>query len=297
MPSRPIWRGHLRVALVSCPVALYTANRERGTLRFHLINPETGHRVRMITLDAETEQEVSRRDLVKGYEFKKDTYLILTDEDFESARIDSSSTLTVDKFVPAAAIDPIYYDTSYLLAPDGEVGKDVYLVLRQAIAESKRIALSRLVIARRERPVAIMALGRGLVAHTLHEAGDIVNIDDAFSEVPAAGADPEMVKLATQLIDRQTDKYAPSDMEDRYEARLRAVIEAKLKGEGIEPEPEEEPERGKVIDLASALRQSLRQGGKQTEEPPARPSRRPTAAKQAPAKRPAARKEPARRRA
>ena len=294
MPSRPIWRGHLRVALVSCPVALYTANRERGTLRFHLINPETGHRVRMATLDAETDQDVSRRDLVKGYEFKKDNYLILTDEDFESARIESSITLTVDKFVPAAAIDPIYYDTSYLLVPDGDTGKDVYLVLRQAIAQSKRIALSRIVIARRERPVAIMALGRGLVAHTLHEVADIVNIEDAFSDVPAAGADPEMVKLATQLIDRQTDKYVPSDTEDRYEARLRAVIEAKLKGEGIEPEPEEEPEQ---IDLMSALRQSLRQGGKQAEGPPARLGRQPTAAKKAPAKRPAARKEPARRRA
>src|SRR5689334_1202836 len=91
MPERPIWRGHLRLALVSCPVALYSAQDERGTLRFHLINPETGHRVRMITLDAETDQEVSRRDLVRGYEFRKDNYLKLTDEDFEKARIESSS--------------------------------------------------------------------------------------------------------------------------------------------------------------------------------------------------------------
>jgi DNA end-binding protein Ku len=91
---RPIWRGHLRLALVSCPVALYSANHDRGSLRFHLINPQTGHRVRMVTQDAETGDELSRQDLVKGYEFKKNTYLMLDDEDFERARIDSSSTMS-----------------------------------------------------------------------------------------------------------------------------------------------------------------------------------------------------------
>ena len=114
MAERPIWRGHLRLALVSCPVALYSARHERGNLRFHFINPQTGHRVRMITLDAETGEELSRGELVKGYEFKKDHYLIMTDEDFESARVESSSTMTVDKFVPGESINPIYYDSELL---------------------------------------------------------------------------------------------------------------------------------------------------------------------------------------
>src|SRR3979411_2905655 len=123
MAQRPIWRGHLRLALVSCPVALYHAKHDRGNIHFNLINPDTGNRIRMITQDAETQEELSRKDLVKGYEFKKDTYVILTDEDFESARVESSTTMKVDKFVDIASIDPIYYDASYYLAPDGKAGK------------------------------------------------------------------------------------------------------------------------------------------------------------------------------
>lgn len=130
MAQRPVWRGYFRLALVSCPVALYSAHRDSGNLRFHLINPKTGHRIKMITQDAETEEPVSRRDLVKGYEFKKDHYLLMTDEDFESARVESSTNMTVEKFVDADSIDPLYYDASYYVAPDGDAGKDVYTVLR-----------------------------------------------------------------------------------------------------------------------------------------------------------------------
>ena len=101
MPQRPVWRGHLRLALVSCPIALYSANHDRGSLHFNLINPATGNRIRMITQDAETGAPLSRSELVKGYEFKKDTYVIIGDEDFESARIDSSTMVKIDKFVDA----------------------------------------------------------------------------------------------------------------------------------------------------------------------------------------------------
>jgi DNA end-binding protein Ku len=259
MAARPIWRGHLRLALVSCPVALYNARHDRGNLRFHLINPKTGHRVRMITVDAESKEEVSRGELVKGYEFKKDHYLLLTEDDFESVRVDSSSTMTIEKFVPAESIDPIYYDSSYYLVPDGEAGEDVYAVLREAIAQSGRVALSRVVIARRERVIALMPMQKGLVAHTLLEERDINAPGALFDRADDIKYDPEMVKLATQLVDRQTAQYDPADMEDRYEARLRAVIEAKLKGEGIEPEAEQEADRGNVIDLMAALKRSLGQ--------------------------------------
>src|ERR1700761_550415 len=134
MPQRPIWRGHLRLALVSCPVALYSANHDRGSLHFNLINPKTGKRIRLITQGAETGGTLSRNDLAKGYEFKKDSYIIIGDEDFESARIESSSTIKIEKFVDANSIDPIYFDASYYLAPDGDAGEDVYVVLRDAIA-------------------------------------------------------------------------------------------------------------------------------------------------------------------
>lgn len=256
MAQRPIWRGYLQLSLVTCPVAMYAANHDRGSLHFNLINPKTGNRVRMITQDAETEEELSRKDLVKGYEFKKDTYVILTDEDFESARVESSTTMKVDKFVDVASIDPIYYDASYYLAPDGKAGKDVYNVLRDAVEKTGKMGLARVVLARRERAVGIVPMGKGLVAHTLHEERDLNNAADVFDDADGKN-DAEMVKLATQLIERQTGKYDPADVEDRYEARLRDVIDAKLKGEGIQPMDEEAPDRGNVIDLMAALRQSL----------------------------------------
>jgi DNA end-binding protein Ku len=257
MAQRPIWRGYLQLSLVTCPVAMYAANHDRGSLHFNLINPKTGNRVRMITQDAETEEELSRKDLVKGYEFKKDTYVIVTDQDFESARVQSSTTMKVDKFVDIASIDPIYYDASYYLAPDGKAGKDVYAVLRDAVANTGKMGLARVVIARRERAVGIVPMGKGLVAHTLHEERDLNNAHEVFDDSPGGKSDAEMVTLATQLIERQTGEYDPADVEDRYEARLRDVIDAKLKGEGIPPMDEEEPDRDNVIDLMAALRQSL----------------------------------------
>lgn len=256
MELRPTWRGHLRLALVSCPVALYPATHDRANLHFNMINPKTGHRVRMITRDAETDEELSRSDLVKGYQFKKDHYLIMEDTDFEAARIDSSSVLAIEKFVPAASIDPIYFDTSYYLAPDGDAGADVYLVLHTAIAKAGMVALSRVVMAQRERVVALAVHENGMVAHTLHEARDLNAQADVFADVPAGKADPEMVKLAQQLIQRQIGAFDPADWEDRYETRLRKVIDAKLKGEGVEMEAQED-DRSNVIDLMAALKQSL----------------------------------------
>ena len=124
MPARPIWRGHLRLALVSCPVGLWNAKHERNTIRFNMINPETGNRIRMKTVDAETDQEVQRRDLVKGYEFRKDQYILLNDADFDSVKVESSSVMNIEKFVESDSIDPIYFSSSYYLAPDGDAARD-----------------------------------------------------------------------------------------------------------------------------------------------------------------------------
>ena len=201
--QRPIWRGHLRLALVSCPIALNSVRQASAELHFHFINPKTGNRVRMVTLDAGTEKEVERSDLVKGYEFKKDTYVLLDDADFERAKIDSSTVLNIDKFVPAETIDPVYYDTSYFMLPDGEAGEDVYAVLREAIGRTGKVALSRLVIARRERSVAVMPLGKGLVVHTLVDPKELHDPEEAFAELAGPKPDAAMVKLATQLVERQ----------------------------------------------------------------------------------------------
>jgi DNA end-binding protein Ku len=251
MASRPIWRGHLRLALVSCPVALYNARHDRSNIRFNLINPETGNRIRMITQDAETGDELQRRDLVKGYEFKKDQYVLLTDEDFDSVKVESSSVMTVEKFVDTGSIDPMYYDASYFVAPDGKAGTDVYAVLREAIAKTGKTALAR---------VALRPMGEGLMAHTLHEDRDLNSPKELFDELSGVKVDPEMVQLATQLIQRQAGKYDPGDLEDRYETRLRAMIDAKLKGEGIDLEADVTPPgETNVVDLMTVLKQSLGQ--------------------------------------
>lgn len=286
MATRPIWRGHLRLALVTCPIALHSVIRASGELHFHYINPDTGHRVRMVTMDAETNEELSRRDLVKGYEFEKDRYVLLDDDDFAQAQIESSSTLAVDKFVDRDSIDPIWFDSSYYVAPDGDAGHDVYAVLRDAIAKTGQAALARVVIARRERPVAILPMGKGLVCHTLHEPRELNDAKPLFDDIADVTPDTEMVKLATQLIERQKGKFAPSDSEDRYEARLREVIAAKLRGEGITPQQEEAPARDNVIDLMAALKASLGSG----ERKPAPSRKAAPAPRKAPAKRSAARR-------
>jgi DNA end-binding protein Ku len=242
MGTRPIWRGHLRLALVSCPVALFSARHDRGAIHFHMINPETGNRIKMITEDAETGQELKRGDTTKG---------------FESVRVESSATMTVEKFVEANSIDPIYYDASYYLAPDGKAADDVYAVLREAIEKTGRVALTRVVIAQRERTIAIRPMNGGLVAHTLNEDRDLNSSAGLFEEVQRAKIDPEMVTLATQLIDRQTGRYDPADLEDRYETRLRAMIEAKVKGLKLEDDEEPEEAPSNVIDLMAALKRSL----------------------------------------
>jgi DNA end-binding protein Ku len=207
MALRPIWRGHLRLALVSCPVALYNARHDRASIRFSLINPETGTRIRMITQDAETGQELERRNLVKGYEFRKNQYLLLSDEELDSVKVESSSVMTIEKFIDAGSIDPMYYDSAYFIAPDGDAGRDVYAVLREAISRTGKTALSRVVVSQRERTIPLRPMVDGLMAHTLYEDRDLNNPRELFDDLATVKTDPEMVQLATQLVLRQAGNY------------------------------------------------------------------------------------------
>jgi DNA end-binding protein Ku len=237
-----------------------------------------------VTQDAETEQPLSRGDLVRGYEFDKDRYVILEDEDFDKAKIESSSVMTIDKFVDASEIAPVYFDSSYYVAPDGEAGQDVYAVLRRAMEESGKAGLSRVVIARRERAVVIMPMGAGMVVYTLHDKSEVNDPKALFDPIADETPDPAMVKLATQLIERQEGRFEPGDLEDRYETRLREVIAAKLKGEGIAPTAEPESRGDNVVDLMAALKASLGRGT--DSERPAAPKK--AAASHPPRKRAAA---------
>lgn len=272
MTPRAIWHGHLRLALVSCPVALFNARHDRAGVRFHLINPETGNRVKMITQDSVTGKPLDRAGLVKGYEISKDKYVVLTSEDLDSVKVESSSVLSIDKFVDAGDIDPIYYESCYYLAPDGKAGEDVYAVLREAITRTGKVALSRVVMSQRERTIALRPVPGGLMAHTLYEQRDINSAADLFDDVSAIKIDPEMVDLAAQLIRRQSRKYDPADLEDRYETRLRELIHAKAAGGHLLEPQEELAAPNNVIDLVAALKKSLAESG---ESPPASGRKKP----------------------
>ncbi|MBB3172315.1 DNA end-binding protein Ku [Endobacter medicaginis] len=258
-PTRAIWRGQLRLALVSCPIALHPSRQASEGLHFHFINPATGNRVRNVTLDAQTDDELERRDLQRGYEIGRDRYVLLDDEDFEAARIETSSVLKIDKFVPTGSIDPIWFDTAYYLAPDGsgrDAADDVFVVLRDAIGKAEMAALSRLVIARRERAVAVMRLGEGMVLYTLHDAREVADPAALFDGLGRHKAEAEMVKLATQLVERQSGRFEPDDTEDRYQTRLREIIAAKAEGAEVTA-PAAIEEDDNVVDLMAALRRSL----------------------------------------
>jgi DNA end-binding protein Ku len=189
-------------------------------------------------------------------------------------KVESSSVMNIEKFVEADSIDSIYYTSSYYLAPDGDAGRDVFAVLCKAIAETGKVALARVVIGQRERTIALRAMPGGLVAHTLDEQRDINDAQSVFGGAAEMKTDPEMVSLAKQLIQRQTTTYDPSDLEDRYETRLRAMIDAKLKGEGIDVSEPSEPDRTNVVDLMAALKKSLAQ-----EEAPKKAAQSPAPAK------------------
>lgn len=288
MAQRPIWRGHLRLALVSCPVALYSARHDRGAVKFNMLNPATGNRIKMVTQDAETGEPLSRGDTVKGYEYAKHRYVTITEEDFESVRVESSSMMKVEKFVEASSIDPIYYDASYYLAPDGKGAEDVYAVLREAIQRTGNVALTRVVIAQRERTVALRPMDGGLVAHTLNEERDLNSAKPLFEPVEHVKLDPEMVTLAVQLVERQTGRYDPADLEDRYETRLRAMLDAKVSGEAIADEAHPDQSESNIIDLMAALRKSIGEPvkaapaatkAKSRAKEPAQPDRRQTGLK------------------
>jgi DNA end-binding protein Ku len=248
-----------------------------------MINPATGNRIKMVSQDAGTGAPVERGKTVKGYEFDKNRYLILKDEDFDSVKVESSAIMSVEKFVDSGSIDPMYYDASYFLAPDGKAGEDVYAVLREAIAKTGKTALTRVVISQRERTVALRPMGVGLMAHTLYEDRDLNSADEYFEEAAQLKTDPEMVDLAMQLIQRQWGKYDPADLEDRYETRLRALIDAKLAGGGLATESKRPlASSGNVIDLVAALKRSLAQS-KAADLEPGPEAKKPT---RAPAKKP-----------
>ncbi|MBX6323751.1 MAG: Ku protein [Rhodospirillaceae bacterium] len=281
MALRAYWKGHLRLSLVSCPVALYSALSRSGRVSFHLLHGKTHNRVQMRPHDPEL-GEVDRSDLVKGYEYEKGKYVVLSEEELEKVRIESSQAIVIERFVDPAQLDPIYFDTPYYLAPDGAAAVETYSVLHRAMREEKKVALSRLVLATREHPVAIAVHDRGFMLSTLRAADEVHDARPYFAEIEDVEPDAEMLTLAKQLIRQKSGKLDLSTFRDRYQDALRELIEAKIAGQ--EPVVAEAPEYGgKVIDLMEALKRSLKgEGGAPQRKPPAqsRPTRRAAASRQ-----------------
>jgi DNA end-binding protein Ku len=255
LSRRPVWEGHLRLSLVSCPVRLFNATTHANEISFHLLNPKTHNRIRMVPTDPD-KGPVDRADLVKGYEIEKDKYVILTPEDFDAVKLETTHTLDIERFVDEADIDRLYWNAPYYLLPAEESGVEAYTVIRDAMAQAGRIALGRVVMHTRERLMALEARGKGLVAYSLRMADEVVDAKDAFSDVPVQKPNKQMIEIAQKIIEQKEGAFAPEGFKDRYEKSLRDIIRRRAHGEKIvKAEPVEDTN---VIDLMEALKKSLK---------------------------------------
>ena len=291
---RPTWQGHLRLSLVTCPVALYTATNSGGEVHFNLINPATNNRIKMITTDPDT-GPVERSSLVRGYEVEKGEYVLLTNEDIASVKLESTKTIDIERFVPEADIDRIYWDNPYYLAPDGKLAQEAFSVIREAMARSGQIALGRVVMSTRERLLALEPRGKGILAYTLRTDAEVRQADEIFGAISDKMPDAAMISIAEKIIEQQEGPFDPSQFTDRYEEALKALIASKQKGHKVAKVAK--PDDTNVIDLMAALRASL--GGAPASKTEPRGKQDGTAAKTtakgakaapAPAKTPARRK-------
>jgi DNA end-binding protein Ku len=256
MAPRSSWKGYLKLSLVTCPVKLYPATSSNERIRFNQLHKDTHNRINMKPVDPEL-GIVERSDLVKGYEYEDKQYIIIDDSDLEAVRIESSHTINIESFVDEAEVDTIYEDAPYYLAPDGAMAEETFVVLREALRQSGKVAIARLVMSSRERVVTIGARDNGMFLHTLRNPAEVRASAEVFDSIPDTKPDPEMLQLAEALIKQKVAKFEPKNYEDRYETALMAMIREKLKGH--KPIIADVPERGNVINLMDALKASLGQ--------------------------------------
>jgi DNA end-binding protein Ku len=279
MAPRASWKGHLKLSLVSCPVRLYPATSSSGRISFNQLHKDTHNRINIKPVDPELGL-VERSDLVRGYEYEDKKYVIIDDSDLDSVRIESNHTLNIEAFVDADEVDVIYLDAPYYLAPDGKMAEETFVVLREALRDSGKLAIARLVLSSRERVVTIGARETGMFVCTLRNPSEVRGTAAYFEDIPTGEPDPEMLALAEQLIAQKTTSFDPKAYEDRYEVALMEMIKTKIAGE--KPVIASAPEHGNVVNLMDALKASLSQS-----KPPAK-SRGKASAPRKPAEKPAA---------
>jgi DNA end-binding protein Ku len=257
MAPRAYWKGSLKLSLVSCQVVLYPASTAVEKTRFHMINKETGNRLKQQMVDAETGDVVESDQKGRGYELKKGEYVEIEKDELEAVQIESNHTIDIDSFVPRDEIDKRYLNHPYYIAPDGKAGIDAFAVIRDAMKDQDRVALARIVLTNREHVIAIEPFGKGLLGTTLRYPYGLRDEDEYFDDIRSPKISKDMVELASHILDTKAARFDPKKFKDEYEDALKALVRRKASGKPVKvSEREDKPDN--VISLMDALKQSLK---------------------------------------
>ena len=257
MAPRSFWKGYLKLSLVTCPVAMTPATTEQDKVRFHTLNRKTGNRVVSQYVDGVSGKPVDEDDEVKGYERGDDEFIILEDGELDAVALESTRTIDIEMFVPRESIEWIWYDTPHYLTPNDPVGEEAFSVIREAMAATGTVGISRLVLYRRERAVMLVPRDRGIVLWTLRYGDEVRDPAGYFGGIKAEKPEPELVSLVTELIDQKTVPWDPSLLDDPVQTQLIKLIAAKKKGKRPTKAkaPAERPTN--VVNIMDALRKSI----------------------------------------
>ncbi len=257
MAPRAYWKGTLKLSLVTCPVGLYPATTAVAKTRFHLINKETGNRLKQQMVDSETGEVVEDGQKARGFEIRKGEYIEIDKEELEAIQIESTHTIDIDSFVPKEEIEERYLNHPYYIAPDGPAGVDAFAVIRDAMQDQDRVALARIVLTNREHVIAIEPCGKGLLGTTLHFPYEMRDADTFFEDIRSPKITEDMIELAGHILRSKAAHFDPSHFKDEYENALKTLVRRKAAGKPLKlPEPKERPSN--VINLMDALKQSLK---------------------------------------
>lgn len=256
MAPRPNWKGFLKLSLVSCSVAMYSATSTSQRIRFNIINRKTGNRIRNEVVDTETGDPVEQEDRVKGYKLDDDQYLLLEEEDLDNVALESTHTIDIEEFVPMSEVDRIYLDESFYIVPQDDVAQEAFAVIRDAMEKEDLAGLARVVVYRRERLLLVRPRGKGLLATALRYKNEVRDEKDYFDEIDDKKVPADMLKLAVHILETKKGHFKPEKFEDRYENALVDMIKAKQAGK--KPPTVAEPSKSNVINLMDALRRSAK---------------------------------------
>jgi DNA end-binding protein Ku len=254
---RPYWKGYLKLALVSCPIALHAACSTAERIAFRQISKATGNRLRQQLIDEETREPVAPEDKGRGYEVAKGQYLMIDDAELEAIEIESTHTIEIDSFVPRPQIDQRFFDAPYYVTPSDPVGQEAFAVIREAMRGKGMVALGRLVLSKRERVIALEAYDKGLLATTLRYPYEVRKAEEYFCDLPELTIAPDMLKLAEHIVDSKAAEFDPLTFRDRYEEALLAHLKAKQAGAVPERRKPTFAAPRRVINLMEALRRSV----------------------------------------